>query len=534
MSNPQPKENPMSSPAPVKIKRALISVSDKTGLVDFAKGLAKHGVEILSTGGTYKAIKDAGLTVKEVSEHTGFPEMMDGRVKTLHPKVHGGILSVRDNAEHKKAQEDHAIGDIDLVVVNLYPFTQTVNKGADYDTCIENIDIGGPAMVRSAAKNHAFVAIVTDAADYEAVLAEMNANNGATTFELRQKLAARAYGHTAAYDSAISTWFATQMEAEFPRQISFAGNFKQGMRYGENPHQRAALYATNEKRPGVTTAEILQGKELSYNNINDTDAAFELVAEFKDPAVAIIKHANPCGVAIGADMLEAYTRAYECDPVSAFGGIIALNRTLDAKTAAKIIEIFSEVIIAPDIAPDALPVLATKKNLRVLKTSGLPDPSTMRAMYKPVAGGMLVQEADNGIITEGDLKVVTKRAPTKEELAQLLFAFKVCKHVKSNAIVYASGGRTVGIGAGQMNRLDSSRIAALRMAEYGLKPADGTPMVVASDAFFPFPDGMIAAAEAGVSAVIQPGGSIKDSDVIAAADERGLAMVFTGMRHFRH
>lgn len=524
----------MTAQAPVKIKRALLSVSDKTGLVEFAQQLSKHGVELLSTGGTSKALKDAGLTVKDVSEHTGFPEMMDGRVKTLHPKVHGGILSVRDNADHKRAQEDHDIGDIDLVVVNLYPFVKTVAAGADYDTCIENIDIGGPAMVRSAAKNHAFVAIVTDPADYTAIIEELVANNGSTTFDLRKKLAARAYAHTAAYDTAISTWFAAQMEAEFPRQISFTGNFKQSMRYGENPHQRAALYLTNENRPGAATAEILQGKELSYNNINDTDAAYELVAEFDAPAVAIIKHANPCGVATGADMLDAYNKALACDPVSAFGGIIALNRTLDAKTAAKIIEIFSEVIIAPDIAPDALPVLATKKNLRVLKTNGLPAPAAMRAMYKPVAGGLLVQEADNGIITKADLKIVTKRAPTEQELNDMLFAFKVCKHVKSNAIVYAQNGVTVGIGAGQMNRRDSSRIAAARMEEFGLSPKAGDAMVVASDAFFPFPDGLLAAAEAGATAIIQPGGSVKDADVIAAADEKGLAMVFTGMRHFRH
>ncbi len=534
MTNTARKETAMTTPAPVKIKRALISVSDKAGLVEFAKGLAGYGVEILSTGGTYKAIKDAGLAVKEVSEHTGFPEMMDGRVKTLHPKVHGGILSVRDNAEHKKAQEAHDIGDIDLVVVNLYPFVKTVASGADYDTCIENIDIGGPAMVRSAAKNHAFVAIVTDPADYGAVLEEMNANAGATSFDLRKKLAARAYAHTAAYDSAISGWFAAQDDKDFPRQIAFSGTFRQAMRYGENPHQRAALYATNEHRPGAATALILQGKELSYNNINDTDAAYELVAEFDAPAVAIIKHANPCGVATAETMLDAYTRALACDPVSAFGGIIALNRTLDAATAAKIIEIFSEVIIAPDIAPDALPVLATKKNLRVLKTGGMPDPKTARLNYKPVAGGLLVQEADNGIVTRDMLNVVTKRAPSEAEIADMLFAFKVCKHVKSNAIVYAQNGVTTGIGAGQMNRLDSSRIAALRMAEFGLSPKAGAPMVVASDAFFPFPDGMLAAAEAGVTAVIQPGGSIKDADVIAAADEKGLAMVFTGMRHFRH
>ena len=533
MTNLKAKDTPMTASAPVKIKRALLSVSDKTGLVDFAKALSQHGVELLSTGGTYKAIKDAGLSVKEVSEHTGFPEMMDGRVKTLHPKVHGGILSVRDNAGHKAAQEKHGIGDIDLVVVNLYPFVKTVASGADYDTCIENIDIGGPAMVRSAAKNHTFVAIVTDAADYMSVVEEMAANNGATTFDLRKKLAARAYAHTAAYDSAISQWFAAQDESAFPRQIAFAGTFKQSMRYGENPHQNAALYATNEIRPGAASAEILQGKELSYNNINDTDAAYELVAEFGCPAVAIIKHANPCGVASGADMFDAYAKALACDPVSAFGGIIALNRTLDAKTAAKIIEIFSEVIIAPDIAADALPILATKKNLRVLKTSGLPDAKTPRLTYKPVAGGMLVQNTDNGIVTKDMLKVVTKRAPTDAEIDDMLFAFKVCKHVKSNAIVYVRDGVTVGIGAGQMNRRDSSRIAALRMEEFGLTPPKGAPMAVASDAFFPFPDGLLAAAEAGATCVIQPGGSVKDADVIAAADEAGLAMVFTGMRHYR-
>ncbi len=533
MSQPARKDDAMSASAPVKIKRALISVSDKTGLVDFAKALSKYGVEILSTGGTSKTLKDAGLTVKDVSDHTGFPEMMDGRVKTLHPKVHGGILSVRDNAEHKKAQKDHDIGDIDLVVVNLYPFTQTVAKGADYDTCIENIDIGGPAMVRSAAKNHAFVAIVTDPADYTLVIQELSANNGATTFDLRKKLAARAYAHTAAYDSAISGWFAGQ-DQEFPRQIAFAGTLKQSLRYGENPHQRAALYLTNEKRPGATTAEILQGKELSYNNINDTDAAYELVAEFDAPAVAIIKHANPCGVATAANMLDAYEKAFKCDPVSAFGGIIALNRTLDAATAKKIIETFCEVIIAPEIDAAALEILAPKKNVRVLRAGGLPDVKATRPTYKPVAGGLLVQDGDNGVITKADLKIVTKRAPSDAELNDMLFAFKVCKHVKSNAIVYAANGITTGIGAGQMNRLDSSRIAATRMAEYGLKPKAGESMVVASDAFFPFPDGMLAAADAGATAVIQPGGSIKDADVIAAADERGLAMVFTGLRHFKH
>ncbi len=523
----------------VKIKRALLSVSVKDGLIEFAKALSKHGVELLSTGGTAKAIKDAGIPVKDVSDHTGFPEMMDGRVKTLHPKVHGGILSVRNNDSHVKAQKDHDIGDIDLVVVNLYPFVQTVAKGADFETCIENIDIGGPAMVRSAAKNHEFVTIITDPADYAAVTAEMDANGGATTYALRKKLAARAYAHTAAYDSAISTWFAAQDKEEpYPRQISFAGTMKQSLRYGENPHQSAALYVTDSVRPGAAHAKQLQGKELSYNNINDTNAAFELVAEFDKPAVAIIKHANPCGVATGDDMLEAYGRALMCDPVSAFGGIIALNRPLTAAVAAKIIEVFSEVIIAPSVDDAALAVLADKKNVRVLTTGGMPDVKEPRRMVTCVAGGLLVQDIDAGVITEQDLKVVTKRAPTKDELADMLFAFKVGKHVKSNAIVYAKDLATVGIGAGQMSRLDSSRIAARKAQDAAEAASLSTPLtvgsVVASDAFFPFADGLIAAAEAGVTAIIQPGGSIRDEDVIKAADDRGLAMVFTGMRHFRH
>ena len=542
---------------PIKIKRALLSVSDKTGLLEFAKTLAAHDVELVSTGGTAKVLADAGLAVKDISEHTGFPEMMDGRVKTLHPAVHGGILAVRDNPDHQAAQAAHGIADIDLVVVNLYPFAQTVAKGADYDSCIENIDIGGPAMVRSAAKNHAFVAVLTDPADYALVVGALNTHDGATPFPLRKMLAARAYAHTAAYDSAIAAWFAGQ-EDTLPRQISFAGTLKQPLRYGENPHQRAALYSTSEIRPGAANARILQGKALSYNNINDTDAAYELAAEFDAPTVAIIKHANPCGVASGANMLDAYTRALECDPVSAFGGIIALNRPLDSATAAKIIEIFSEVIIAPAVEDSALPVLAAKKNVRVLVAGSMPDPRAKRLSYKPVAGGLLVQDMDCGMIGADDLKLVTKRAPTKGEIADMLFAWKVCKHVKSNAIVYAANGRTVGIGAGQMNRRDSSRIAAARMAEFGLIPksplslgeglgegekmGDGENMggglsghmVVASDAFFPFADGLLAAVEAGASAVIQPGGSIKDEDVIRAADDAGLAMVFTGMRHFRH
>ena len=544
MNNTAPKEQTIRDPREVKVKRALLSVSDKNGLIEFAQKLADHGVEILSTGGTAKAIKDAGIKVKDVSDHTGFPEMMDGRVKTLHPTVHGGILSRRDNEAHVKAQEDHNIGDIDLVVVNLYPFVETVAKGADYDECIENIDIGGPAMIRSAAKNHEFVAIITDPQDYEVVLKDMEDHDGATTYATRQKLAANAYAMTATYDSNISSWFSKQLteqqgERDWPRRISFSGTLKQPLRYGENPHQQAALYLVDgSDRPGAALASQIQGKELSYNNINDTDAAFETVAEFDDPAVAIIKHANPCGVAIGENISDAYDRALMCDPVSAFGGIIALNRTLTKDAAEKIIKTFSEVIIAPDAEAGALALLKEKKNIRVLTTGSMPDVSESRKMVTRVAGGLLVQTSDNGIVTMDDLKVVTEREPTEEEFRDMLFAFKVCKHVKSNAIIYAKDGATVGIGAGQMNRLDSSRIAARKALDAAEKAGLEEPLtkgsVVASDAFFPFADGLIAAAEAGVTAVIQPGGSIRDEEVIAAADERGLAMVYTGMRHFWH
>lgn len=539
-SNTAPKPETIRDPRAVKIKRALLSVSDKAGLVEFAKELAAHGVEILSTGGTAKAIKDAGLQVKDVSEHTSFPEMMDGRVKTLHPTVHGGILSRRDNDSHVKAQNDHNITDIDLVVVNLYPFVETVASGADYDTCIENIDIGGPAMIRSAAKNHEFVAVITDPQDYNLILDDMKAHEGCTTYKTRQKLAANAYAMTASYDSNIDSWFSKQLNGDsVPRRFSTSGTLKQTLRYGENPHQNAALYLIDgAKRPGAALATQIQGKELSYNNINDTDAAFELVAEFDAPAVAIIKHANPCGVATGKDVLAAYEQALICDPVSAFGGIIALNRTLTAAVAKQIIETFSEVIIAPDVEAAALDVLAAKKNVRVLTTGGMPDINERRRMVTCVASGLLVQDKDFGVITREDLKVVTEREPTEEELRDMLFAFKVAKHVKSNAIVYAKNGATVGIGAGQMNRLDSSRIAAIKAGEaaqkIGLDVSLAKGSVVASDAFFPFADGLIAAAEAGVTAIIQPGGSIRDEEVIAAADERGLAMVYTDMRHFRH
>ena len=520
------------------IRRALISVSDKTGLIDFARFLADSGVQLLSTGGSAKAIRDAGIAVTEVSDHTGFPEMLDGRVKTLHPKIHGGLLGIRDNAEHQAAMREHDIAPIDLLVVNLYPFEATVAKGAPFEDCIENIDIGGPALIRAASKNHNDVAVVVDPEDYAAITEAMKANKGATTLELRRRLAATAYARTGAYDAAISGWFAKQLGDSFPRRVAVGAELKQTLRYGENPHQEAALYLSGPSRPGVATAKQLQGKELSFNNINDTDAAYELVAEFDKPAVAIIKHANPCGVAIGSDMKDAYLKALACDSTSAFGGIIALNRPLDGPTAEEIAKIFTEVVIAPGADEAAKAIFAAKKNLRLLITDSLPDPAAPGMTLRSIAGGYLLQSRDSGRILEADLKVVTKRAPTARELADMIFAFRVAKHVKSNAIVYVKDGKTVGVGAGQMSRIDSSRIAALKSKEAaeaaGLSVPGVVGSVVASDAFFPFPDGLLAAAEAGATALIQPGGSIKDADVIAAADEKGLAMVFTGMRHFRH
>ena len=524
-----------------KITRALISVSDKTGLEELGKALAEMGVEILSTGGSAKTLSTAGVPVKEVADYTGFPEMMDGRVKTLHPKIHGGFLALRDNPDHVKAMEEHAIGGIDLVIVNLYPFEETVAKGADFDTCIENIDIGGPAMIRSAAKNHKFVTIVTDASDYETVLAEMNENSGATTHATRKKLAAKAYARTSAYDAAISQWYNGQNKEVLPTRLSFSGTRGDLLRYGENPHQQAAFYSNGDKRPGVANAVQIQGKELSYNNLNDTDAAFELVAEFDpalSPAVAIIKHANPCGVATGATMVDAYKRALACDPVSAFGGIIALNQPLDRDTADEISKIFTEVIIAPGASDEARQIIAAKKNLRLLLTDGLPDPAAPGLTAKTLSGGLLVQSRDSGRVMKDDLKVVTERAPSDQELSDLLFAFRVCKHVKSNAIIYVKDGATVGIGAGQMSRVDSARIAARKAEDAANEAGLDVPLtkgcVVASDAFFPFADGLLSAAEAGATAVIQPGGSMRDDEVIAAANEKGLAMVMTGMRHFRH
>lgn len=523
------------------VRRALLSVSDKTGLVDLAQALSQRGVELLSTGGSAKTLRDAGLEVKDVSEVTGFPEMMDGRVKTLHPKVHGGLLALRDNDDHVAAMTDHGIGEIDLLVVNLYPFEAALERGADYAEMIENIDIGGPAMIRAAAKNHGFVTTVVDVEDYSALLAELDANDGQTTYAFRQKLAQIAYARTGAYDAAVSTWMANAIGEETPRRRVFAGEIKQTLRYGENSHQKAAFYTDGSARPGVATAEQLQGKELSYNNINDTDAAYELVAEFnptETAAVAIIKHANPCGVATGATLLEAYQKAFDCDRTSAFGGIVALNQPLDAATAEKIVEIFTEVVIAPGASDEAKEIFAKKKNLRLLLTEALPAPRATITAYKQVAGGVLVQDKDVGHVDIDDLKVVTEAKPTDEQMQDLLFAWKVAKHVKSNAIVYVKGNATVGVGAGQMSRVDSANVAAAkadRMAkELGLEESLAKGSAVASDAFFPFADGLLEAVAAGATCVIQPGGSMRDQEVIDAANENGIAMVFTGMRHFRH
>jgi len=525
----------------VPLRRALISLSDKAGLEEVAAGLAKHGVEIVSTGGTAAKLRESGAEVRDISDLTGFPEMMDGRVKTLHPKVHGGLLGVRDNPEHAAAMKEHQIAPIDLVVVNLYPFLNTVMSGADRDTIIENIDIGGPSMVRSAAKNHAHVAIVTDPADYAALIEQLDANGG-TTLEFRKKLAAKAYALTAAYDSTISQWFAFADQGErWPETWTRARKLKMPLRYGENPHQQAALYLpVGPTARGVAQAEQVQGKELSYNNLNDANAALELVSEFRggEPTVVIVKHANPCGVATRGTLIDAWREALACDSVSAFGGIVASNRPLDAETAEAITQIFTEVVVAPDADEDAKAIFANKKNLRLLLTGELPDPARAGQNIAVIAGGILVQDRDNGMVTREQLKCVTKRRPTEQEIRDCLFAWTVAKHVKSNAIVYAKDGVTAGVGAGQMNRRDSARIAAMRAREAA--EANGWPVprtvgsAVASDAFFPFADGLLSAAEAGATAVIQPGGSIRDDEVIAAADEAGLTMLFTGMRHFRH
>ncbi|NTA38357.1 bifunctional phosphoribosylaminoimidazolecarboxamide formyltransferase/IMP cyclohydrolase [Agrobacterium salinitolerans] len=530
-------------PAPdkVKIRTALLSVSDKTDIIELATVLSKLGVKLLSTGGTAKAIAEAGLPVTDVSDVTNFPEIMDGRVKTLHPSVHGGLLAIRDDADHVEAMKAHGIEAIDLSVINLYPFEEVRAKGGDYPTTVENIDIGGPAMIRASAKNHAYVTVVTDPSDYPDLVEALQADDGQTSYTLRQRFAAKAYARTAAYDAVISNWFAEALAIETPDYRAIGGALKEKMRYGENPHQSAGFYLTGEKRPGVATATLLQGKQLSYNNINDTDAAYELVAEFlpeNAPAVAIIKHANPCGVATGPTLAEAYRRALACDSVSAFGGVIALNRTLDAETAEEIVKLFTEVIIAPDVTEEAKSIIARKPNLRLLAAGGLPDPRAAGLTAKTVSGGLLVQSRDNGMVEDLDLKVVTKRAPTPQELEDMKFAFKIAKHVKSNAVIYAKDGQTAGIGAGQMSRVDSARIAAQKAEDAAKALGLAEPLTrgsaVASEAFYPFADGLLAAIAAGATAVIQPGGSMRDQEVIDAANAHNVAMVFTGMRHFRH
>ena len=526
----------------VKIARALLSVSDKTGLAELGRSLAGHGIELVSTGGTAAALRAAGLEVRDVAELTGFPEMMDGRVKTLHPKVHGGLLGIRDDPAHAAAMAAHGIGAIDLVIVNLYPFVETVARGAAREEIVENIDIGGPSMVRSAAKNHAWVTIVTDPADYPALIAALDETGGMTSLAFRKRLAAKAFAATAAYDGMIASWFGMIDQGEdFPEAASINLKRAATLRYGENPHQAAAFYThVGPHLPGVGQARQVQGKALSYNNLADADAAFALAAEFRDsgPACIIVKHANPCGVAGAASLAEAYEAAFAADSVSAFGGIIAVNQLLTGDVAERMARIFTEVVIAPDADADALEIFARKKNLRLLLTGALPDPARRGLEARSIAGGWLVQTRDNGRIGADDLKVVTRRAPTPAELADCLFAWTVAKHVKSNAIVYAKDGATAGIGAGQMNRLESARIAAWKAKDAAEKAGWPQPRTigsaVASDAFFPFADGLLAAAEAGATAVIQPGGSIRDEEVIAAADEAGLAMVFTGMRHFRH
>ena len=527
----------------VRIGRALISVSDKTGLVDLARALEPFGVELLSTGGTAAALNAAGLATADVAQITGFPEMMDGRVKTLHPRVYGGLLAIRSDPAHQAALLANDIPPIDLLVVNLYPFEATLKRGASFEDRIENIDIGGPAMIRAAAKNSDDVVVIVDVDDYSALIVELERHQG-TSLSFRRRMAQKAFARTAAYDAAISNWLARETGEPAPKWRAVGGVLHPtfgALRYGENPHQRAALYLTSESRPGVATARQIQGKELSFNNINDTDAAYELVAEFdaeESAAVAIIKHANPCGVATGESLLEAYEKALRSDPVSAFGGVVALNRRLNADAARKIVEIFTEVIIAPDADEEALAIIAGKKNLRLMLAGSLPDPRRPSLAVRTVAGGLLVQNRDNGMLEKEALKVVTKRSPNSREMADLLFAWRVAKHVKSNAIVYARDGATVGVGAGQMSRVDAARLAA-RKAEEAAEMA-GLPQpltrgsVVASDAFFPFPDGVIATIEAGATAVIQPGGSVRNAEVIAVADDADVAMVFTGMRHFRH
>ena len=519
----------------VKIKTALISVSDKSGLEKIVHTLKEHEVKIVSTGGTAKAIADMGVDVMDVSTLTNFPEMMDGRVKTLHPNVHGGLLAKRDNKDHVQSQTEHGIEDIDLIIVNLYPFEETINTQENEEICIENIDIGGPAMLRSAAKNHKFVTVVTDVNDYSDVINEMKENDGATTLDFRKKLAAKTFSMTAYYDSMISNWFHRD-QSDHINNFSSAGKLSSKLRYGENPHQSAGLYKSTQHQSGIPYATLLQGKELSYNNINDSDAALQLIKEFdKDsPSVAIIKHANPCGVASGATLCEAYTKAFSCDTTSAFGGIVALNQKIDKDTATEIIKIFTEVIIAPDVSDEAKEIFRSKNNLRVLILSSLHKHNNSHN-YKSIEGGILVQSNDNEDSSESDLKIVTEKKPSDQEIEDMLFAFKVCKHVKSNAIIYVKNKKTIGIGAGQMSRIDSAKIASQKNSE--MEKSDENSIansVVASDAFFPFADGLLVTISFGAKAVIQPGGSVKDDEVIKAANEAGISMVFTGTRHFRH
>ena len=529
---------PIAGPERLQIRRALISVSDKSGVVELARALIAQGAEIVSTGGTARALADNGLPVTDVGAVTGMAEMMDGRVKTLHPAIHGGLLAARDDPGHRAAMQSHGIQAIDCLVANLYPFEETIARGADAAAAIENIDVGGPAMIRAAAKNAAWVAVVTDPTDYVTLLTALA--DGGVPRELRARLAAKAYARTAAYDAAIAAWYQRAIADDWPERITLAGRLRERLRYGENPHQAAALYLTAASGPSIATARQMQGKPLSYNNINDADAAFELISDLaaEKPAVAIIKHANPCGAALGSDLTEAYQKALRCDPVSAYGGIVAVSRPLDERAAEAIVSIFTEVVVAPNADADAIAIFAKKPNLRLLITGGLADPADRMPRIRSVAGGLLVQERDYAVISAADCRVVTRRAPSEAEMADLIFAFRVAKHVKSNAIVYAKDGATVGIGAGQMSRVDSARIAAIKAAEAASEAGLNHPLtrgsVVASDAFFPFADGLLAAAEAGATAVIQPGGSLRDDEVIAAADQEGLAMVFTDIRHFRH
>ena len=524
--------------APIPIRRALISVSDKTDMVRFARALADRGVEILSTGGSARALVEAGVHAREVAEYTGVPEIMGGRVKTLHPKIHGALLARRDVEDDMEALTDYSILPIDLLVGNLYPFEQTMAGGADLPSIIENIDIGGVAMIRAAAKNHDFVTVATDPAQYDAVIRDMENHDGAVSAALRRRLAAAAFARTAAYDAAIAAWFAETLGDVLPERFIVGGQRLQTLRYGENPHQVAAVYRTGDRRAGIATAQQVQGKELSYNNIADADAALELVAEFDQPAVAIIKHGTPCGVAVADRLIEAWLRACACDPISAFGGIVAMNRPLDAVTAAALVEPFLEVVVAPGADPEALAALGAKANLRVLLVDAVPTGEDGGLTMRAVAGGLLVQGRDTVRVAPDAMDVVTRRQPTDAELADMAMAFAVVKHVRSNAIVLAKHGATVGVGAGQTSRVDSVHLAARKAAEAAAR--DGEPVsravgaVLASDAFFPFADGLEAGIEAGITAAIQPGGSMRDQDVIDAADRAGIAMVFTGQRHFRH